>query len=123
MLRLPEAGLYPEGQGGFPPFEQGFERFAEALRDISIKKAEITLYSNYTLPYEGDYTELLSKQICSPVRWQALIENMIDCGADTLWSSGRANTLRPDRKINAGVRTFHVEDMSSLEETAAGLLC
>jgi [acyl-carrier-protein] S-malonyltransferase len=114
-------------RGGFhsPFMNRASERFAEALRDISIKKAEITLYSNYTsFPYEGDYTELLSKQICSPVRWQALIENMIDCGADTFVEFGPGKTLCGlIGKINAGVRTFHVEDMSSLEETAAGLLC
>jgi [acyl-carrier-protein] S-malonyltransferase len=99
-------------------------KFAEALKAINFVTPKITLYSNYSgFPYEGDYIKLLSKQISNPVRWQSVIENMIDCGADTFVEFGPGKTLCGlIGKINAGVRTFHVEDISRLEEAAAGIL-
>ncbi len=112
-------------QGGFhSPFMAGAsEAFAKKLRDYSLREPVIPLYSNYTaLPYAGSFEELLSKQICSPVRWQGIIEHMIGCGADIFVELGPGTTLCGlIKKINPEVRTFHVEDSAGLEDAAKGV--
>ncbi len=113
-------------RGGFhsPLMASASERFGAALRDVHFYKPSITLYSNCTaLPYDGDFAGLLSRQIAEPVRWQAIIERMIDCGVDTFIELGPGKTLCGlIGKINGAVRTLHVEDMPSLEETLGALI-
>jgi [acyl-carrier-protein] S-malonyltransferase len=108
-------------RGGFhsPFMQNAAECFKEALRDISFHPSEVTLYSNYTgLPYSGDCAMLLSKQICSPVRWQNLIGHMIDSGADTFIEIGPGKTLCGlIGKINSSVKVLNVEDCESLNKT------
>ncbi len=94
------------------------ESFGEKLSDYDIKNTEITMYSDYTgRPYEGDYKELLTKQICNPVRWQTIVEDMIANGFDTFVEIGPGKTLCGlISKINSEVKVLHVEDMASLSE-------
>ncbi|MDD6188369.1 MAG: ACP S-malonyltransferase [Clostridiales bacterium] len=112
-------------KGGFhSPFMAGAaEAFGEAVRSMNVKEPEIALYSDYTAqPYSGDYAELLSRQICNPVRWQSIVENMIAGGVDTFIELGPGKTLCGlIAKINSSVRCFHVEDCASLEETLKGV--
>ncbi|MGE4353156.1 MAG: ACP S-malonyltransferase [Oscillospiraceae bacterium] len=110
--------------GFHAPFLSGVSAdFAEVLKGYNIKTPEIELYSNYTAqPYAGDYADLLAKQVCNPVRWQSIVENMIDSGVDTFVELGPGHTLCGlIGKINSNVRTFHVEDCASLEETVKGI--
>lgn len=107
--------------GGFhsPFMTSAAAGFMEELKNAQISEPKITLYSDYTgRPYEGDYRELLSKQICSPVRWQTIVENMIRAGADTFIEIGPGKTLCGlIKKTDPSVRTLHVEDIAGLEET------
>lgn len=108
--------------GGFhcPFMAPAAEEFAQALTGAAIQHPAIPLYSDYTAqPYTGDYIGLLSKQICSPVRWQALVENMAQAGVDTFIEVGPGKTLcgligktLPEAKL------LHVEDPDSLAQTA-----
>jgi [acyl-carrier-protein] S-malonyltransferase len=100
------------------------EGFKAALNEVQLSEPNVTLYSDYTgKPYEGDKTELLSKQIMSPVRWQSIVEDMIANGVDTFIEVGPGKTLCGlISKTDSTVRTFHVEDMKSLEETLAGVM-
>ncbi|MGM9521207.1 MAG: ACP S-malonyltransferase [Oscillospiraceae bacterium] len=95
------------------------EKFGEELEKVEISQPGITLYSDCTgLPYEGGYKELLSKQIKSPVRWQKIVEHMISQGVDTFVELGPGRTLCGlIAKTSKEVRTLHVEDAASLEET------
>jgi len=108
-------------EGGFhaPFMETGAQKFGGALREFAFNTPEITLYSDYTgRPYDGDFAGLLSRQMCSPVRWQNIVEHMIENGADTFIELGPGKTLCGlISKIDSGVRTFHVEDLESLNET------
>lgn len=99
---------------------QGLEAYLEG---VSIRKPEKTLYSNYTAqPYEGDYKELLSRQVVNPVRWQTIVENMIAAGVDTFIEVGPGKTLCGlIKKIDKTVQTLHVEDEATLSETVAAL--
>ena len=112
-------------RGGFhsPFMKNAAAGFGEAVRAADVSEPEITLYSDYTaLPYAGEAAELLSRQICSPVRWQSIIENMIKSGADTFVELGPGKTLCGlIAKIDRSVKTFHVEDMASLSEAVEGI--
>lgn len=106
--------------GGFhsPFMENASEKFAERLKDVEFRNPAIPLYSNLTgAVYEGDMKLLLEKQICSPVRWEAIVRDMIRCGADTFIEAGPGNVLQGlIRKIDPNVRVFGVSDAETLEK-------
>lgn len=105
--------------GGFhsPFMESAAEEFAVALRGYELKTPDITLYSNYSAePYTDNPTWLLSQQICSPVKWEKLIKNMIAEGCDTFIELGAGNTLVGlINRIDKSVSTFCVTDSEGLE--------
>lgn len=107
-----------------PFMSDAAEKFGEALESFDINTAKITLYSDYTADiYDGDYKVLLSKQIFNPVKWQSIIEKMIDNGIDTFIELGPGRTLCGlISKINSEVRTFNVEDSESLNNTVREVL-
>lgn len=109
--------------GGFhsPFMAEAAKEFGKLLGDIAFAQPVIPLYSNCTgLPYGENVKELLAKQICSPVRWEAIIRHMIANGADTFIEVGPGNTLCGlISKIDQNVRTFGVSDGESLEKCVA----
>ena len=112
-------------QGGFhsPFMANAARKFEEVLRSVELKMPGVPLYSNYTaLPYEGDFRQLLSRQIASPVRWQAIVEHMMAQGVDTFVEIGPGKTLCGlISKTCPQAKVFHVEDLESLEETRKGV--
>ena len=108
--------------GGFhsPFMAEAAEQFNAYLQDVKFSRFKVPLYSNYTArPYDQDCRELLTKQICNPVRWQELVENMIADGADTCIELGPGDVLCGlIRRIDKSVRTYHVEDWDGLDSTA-----
>jgi [acyl-carrier-protein] S-malonyltransferase len=99
------------------------EGLQETLKDYTFQQPRVPLYSNYTAqPYEGDFRQLLSKQVVSPVRWQTIVENLIAAGVDTFIEVGPGKTLCGlIQKTSKEVRTFHVEDEDTLKATVAAL--
>ena len=98
--------------------------FGETVRAAELKAPEITLYSDYTAePYSGPFDELLSKQICSPVRWETIVRSMAAAGADTFVELGPGKTLCGliAKTLGDAARVFHVEDAASLEEAVRGV--
>ena len=98
-----------------PFMNEAADAFAKEIKGAKINKSKITLYSNITaLPYGDDVTELLSKQICSPVKWEKLIENMILDGIDTFIEIGPGKTLvNMIKKIEPQVNAYSVIDYLS----------
>lgn len=86
--------------------------FAEELARVTFHERKIVLYSDVTAaPYGEDVAGLLSAQICSPVRWEELVRDMIANGADTFIEIGPGRTLTDMiRKISAEVRAVNVID-------------
>lgn len=116
-------GLPLKVKGAFhtPLMASAAASFADVLAAYEMKKAEIPLYANYSGgPYDNNYREGLSKQISHAVRWQQCVEAMIDAGADIFIELGPKTTLCGlIKKINGAVRTLHVEDHKSFQETLA----
>lgn len=99
------------------PFMNGAaESFAEVLEGVTFAKGETQVYSDVTAqPYEGDERELLSKQICSPVKFEKIVRNMIEQGADTFVEIGPGKTLiNMIKKISADVKTYCTAEMETL---------
>ena len=72
----------------------------------------IPLYSDMTaLRYSQNAAELLSRQICSPVKWESLIRNMIADGIDTFIEMGPGRTLtNMIKKIDAQVKAYSLNE-------------
>ena len=99
------------------PFMNGAaESFAEVLEGVTFANGETQVYSDFTaMPYEGDERELLSKQICSPVKFEKIVRNMIEQGADTFVEIGPGKTLiNMIKKISADVKTYCTAEMETL---------
>ena len=107
--------------GGFhSPFMAGASNdFAEELKKYEIGSPMIPLYSNVTAkPYEGDYRELLVKQIYSPVQWEATIRSMLAAKAGVFIETGPGKTLCGlIQRIADEARVLNVEDNESLMKT------
>lgn len=99
-----------------PFMKEASEGFKEALKTADFRAPRIPLYSNFTaLPYSEDAAALLAKQIVSPVRWEALIRNMIADGADVFVEIGPGKTLtNMIRKIDGKVKTYCIAELSTL---------
>ena len=107
--------------GGFhsPFMAKASEKFGEALENVAFAAPAIPLYSNVTgQPYGDNAKELLTEQICNPVRWETIIRSMIAEGVDTFIEVGPGSVLQGlIKKIDSSVRTFGVSDKESLETT------
>ena len=103
-----------------PFMHKAAEGLAEYLKGVDFSEPKMPVYSNYTAkPYEGDCKALLTAQTENPVRWQTIVENMINDGADTFIEVGPGKTLSGlIKKINADVAVYHVEDKETLEALA-----
>lgn len=103
------------------PFMDGArEPFASAI-DEELEKSPIgaiPLYSDVTAqPYGENFTELLSSQLCNPVRWEQLVRNMMESGVDTFVEIGPGRTLtNMIHRISADVKAVPYREM--LEENA-----
>lgn len=97
-----------------PFMKEAAESFAGELRKCTSLNntggTQITLYSDVTAqPYTEDIVKLLSKQICSPVRWEQIIRNIIADGVDTFVEIGPGKTLsNMIKKIDASVNVTDV---------------
>ncbi|EEP28964.1 ACP S-malonyltransferase [Shuttleworthella satelles] len=103
------------------PFMEGArEPFASAI-DEELEKSPIgaiPLYSDVTAqPYGENFTELLSSQLCNPVRWEQLVRNMMESGVDTFVEIGPGRTLtNMIHRISVDVKAVSYREM--LEENA-----
>ncbi len=89
----------------------------EYMENVDFSEPEIQIYSDYTAqPYSGDYKALVKAQVENPVRWQTIVENMINDGVDTFIEVGVGKTLTGlIKRINGDVKAFKVENASDLD--------
>ena len=124
--RVKEAGgkaLPLKVSGGFhsPFMDDAASAFADVLDAMSFASPSVPLYSNVTAkPYDGNFKELLYKQLCNPVRWHVAVKDMIAAGAETFIEVGPGKTLCgfiPRISDSDKIRAFNVEDFESLKKT------
>ena len=107
-------------RGGFhsPFMASAAEGFAQVLADCQVEEPKIPLYSNRTgAVYSGNAKELLAQQIASPVRWEAIVRDMIAAGVDTFIELGPGSTLCGlIQKIDKTVKTYPLATKEDLEK-------
>ena len=93
------------------------EGLAEYMQDVEFRQPKIEIYSDVTAkPYEGDFKALVKAQVESPVRWQSIVENMVESGVDTFIEVGVGKTLTGlIKRINADVKAFKIETPADIE--------
>jgi [acyl-carrier-protein] S-malonyltransferase len=93
------------------------EKLGKYMENVEFSEPETTIYSNYTAkPYEGNYKALVKAQVENPVRWQTIVENMINDGVDTFIEVGVGKTLTGlIKRINGDVKAFKVETPADIE--------
>lgn len=98
-----------------PFMKEAAKAFAAELAAAELHPQQIPLYSNLTAePYGDDAVGLLSAQIAGPVRWEALIRNLMAQGVDTFLEIGPGKTLtNMVKKISADVHAVGMMDVLS----------
>lgn len=101
------------------------DKLGPELQKMHISPMKIPVYTNVNaevVSSEQDIIPILTKQICCPVRWEAIVRNMAEAGADTFIELGPGKTLNGFvKRIIKGVVNVNVEDSSSLEKTMSKL--
>ena len=103
-----------------PMLAPAAEKMKKALSELPLSRPRLPVYANVTAQKitDEDLTELLSKQIMSPVRWEQTVRNMIADGADIFVEIGPGKTLCGlIAKTDASVAVLNVEDAESLKNT------
>lgn len=101
------------------------EKLGPELEKMHIKPMEIPVFTNVNaqiVASEEDIIPILTKQICCPVRFSDIIQNMYDKGADTFIELGPGKALCGFVKRTVkGVTILNVEDEGSLSKTMTKL--
>lgn len=97
-----------------------------ALDKVEVSSPKIPLYSNRTGKVYPDtraeIVENITKQVCSPVRWETILRNMYADGVRTFIEVGAGCTLTGlVRRTLSDVATFTVTDVASLDNAVAEL--
>ena len=112
--------------GGFhsPFMAEASKKLGELLKGYELKTPEIDIYSDYTGNiYAPDYSGLISLQVCNPVRWQTIIENMAASGVDTFIEAGPGKTLCGlIKKTVSDARLYGVDSPEGLSAVIAEVL-
>ncbi len=97
------------------------DRLRGVLEKVDIQDARIPVISNVTAREVKEAEEIrgqLIAQVASPVRWEQSVRAMGERGITTFVEIGPGTTLSGlIKKTIPGVRTLHVEDQESLQET------
>ena len=93
---------------------EGLGRYME---NVDFAQPKVQIYSDYTAqPYSGDFKTLVKAQVENPVKWQTIVENMINDGVDTFIEVGVGKTLTGlVKRINGDVKAFKVETAADID--------
>lgn len=101
------------------------DKLGPELQKMHISPMKIPVYTNVNAEVvvsEQDIIPILTRQICCPVRWETIVRNMAEAGADTFIELGPGKTLNGFvKRIIKGVVNVNVEDSSSLEKAMSKL--
>ncbi|MDL2218388.1 ACP S-malonyltransferase [Christensenellaceae bacterium OttesenSCG-928-M15] len=106
-----------------PYMEEAAMKLTAYMEDVAFYPPRIPLYANATaLPYHGDPSALLARQVKSPVYFQKSVENMLHDGLTTCIEVGAGKTLCGlINKTGGAARVLNVQDAPSLEAALAAL--
>ena len=93
------------------------EGLGKYMENVDFAQPKVQIYSDYTAqPYSGDFKTLVKAQVENPVKWQTIVENMINNGVDTFIEVGVGKTLTGlVKRINGDVKAFKVETAADID--------
>lgn len=101
------------------------EQLKEALQEIDVHQAELTVVANVSarpVQTTGEIRESLVRQVASPVLWEDSVRYMLEQGVDTFIEIGPGRVLSGlIRKIDRQAAVHNIEDPESLEKTLSQL--
>ncbi len=112
-----------------PLMQEASDVFSRVLKETGFKNAQIPVYSNVTAEPETDaerFKGLMSEQICSPVRWYEIINNMYRDGVRNFIELGPKKVLANLAKACLDVddamffSADSLEDLNSVKEELQG---
>jgi len=86
------------------------EKLSEALSGVSLSSPKIPVISNVDASAHSDPEQirsLLQQQVCSQVKWEQSMRNLLDQGYDEFYEIGAGNVLRGLMKRIHRKATFH----------------
>lgn len=96
------------------------ERLAETLAGVKFAKPSVPYVCNVNATVvtdEKDITELLVRQVSSPVKWEQSVRTMIDCGIQSFVEIGPGKTLAGFMKrIDRGLEVIGINTAQDLEK-------
>lgn len=106
-----------------PFMEEAAKALQKKLAGWNLNLPSIPLYANVSaMPYDQNISDLICRQVKSPVLWRKTIENMRADGFDIFIEVGAGKTLSGlIRKICPECGVYNVEDKQSLESTVEAL--
>lgn len=124
--RLKEAGarrtlmLNVSGPFHSPMLEPAGAALRQELEQVTFQRLQIPYVTNVNaceITDASEITELLVRQMYSPVRWMQSMEYMLKSGVDTFVEIGPGKTLEGFlKKINRNVQVHHVSCWEDLEQ-------
>jgi [acyl-carrier-protein] S-malonyltransferase len=109
-----------------PLLESASVKLNNELKSVKINEMNIPVITNLTgEPVESSdkVTDILTKQVMSPVKWEQTVRYLIDNGVDTFVEMGSGKTLCSFvKKVSKEVSTYNIEDLASFEKACEGLL-
>lgn len=106
------------------PFMQpAAEKLDNRIQEMTLGEMQIPVMSNVTGEvYNADVSELLSKQVVSPVRFEACVRRLAELGADTFIEVGPGKVLTGFlRKILPEATVYTIEDADSYNAAISAL--
>lgn len=125
-VRLKEAGarrtlmLNVSGPFHSPMLEPAGAALRQELEQVTFQRLQIPYVTNVNaceITDASEITELLVRQMYSPVRWMQSMEYMLKSGVDTFVEIGPGKTLEGFlKKINRNAQVHHVSCWEDLEQ-------
>lgn len=125
MILCKEAGakltkeLIVSGAFHSPLMQSAEEKLSKSLENVEINDALVPVYANVTANPVSDHVEikkLLIAQLTFPVRWEEIIRNMIEDGADEFVEIGPGKVLQGlVKRIDPGVKLTGIDKFKDLE--------
>ena len=106
--------------------QRAAERLSETLESVQVSPVATPVVTNVEAKPNADASRvkpLLVEQVCSPVLWDASVQQIISAGATQFVEIGPGKVLAGlVKRINKEAATFNVQDVAGVKALAGGAL-
>lgn len=103
-----------------PLMQSAGEKLNNSIEETPFYDAKVPVYTNADakpITKKADIKDSLNRQLTSPVKWQNIIENMIEDGADEFYEIGPGKVLQGlVKRINRDLKVYGIDKYADVEE-------